>query len=122
AIVVSVAAMSMSIVMAAVLFPVFQAMMLRWRLSGLRFAALTVRSKLRTGAIYGAYLRFLWYGLLLSLALVVIGGIAFIGMNSALAAAGKPEAAEISDAAIGLALYVMAMLGFSTIYQGTVKL
>jgi uncharacterized membrane protein YjgN (DUF898 family) len=122
AIVVSVAAMSMSVVMAAVLFPVFQAMMLRWWLSGLRFDALAVRSRLRTGTIYGAYLRFLWYGLLFSLMLVLVGSIAFMGAAKALPAAGKPDAVEIADAAIGLALYVMAMLGFSTIYQGTVKL
>ena len=47
------------VTMAALLFPVFQAMMLRWWLSGLRFGALTIRSHLRTGQIYGAYLRFL---------------------------------------------------------------
>ena len=49
AIVVSSTAVAVSVVMAAILFPVFQAMMLRWWLSGLRFGALTIRSHLRTG-------------------------------------------------------------------------
>ena len=52
--------------MAVILFPAFQAMMLRWWSSGLRFGELTIRSHLRTGQIYGAYLRFLLYGLLLA--------------------------------------------------------
>src|SRR6185312_11932557 len=50
AIVISVVAFAMSVLMTAVLFPVFQAMMLRWWLSGLRFSTLTIRSDLRTGA------------------------------------------------------------------------
>jgi len=42
--------------------------------------------------------------------------------NPALAALGKPDAAEIAEAVIGLGLYVTTMLGFSAIYQGTVKI
>ena len=122
AIVISVVAFAMSVLMTAVLFPVFQAMMLRWWLSGLRFSTLTIRSDLRTGAIYGAYLRFLWYGLLFLIAEVVAGVAALMIANPALAALGKPDAAEIAEAVIGLGLYVTTMLGFSAIYQGTVKI
>ena len=48
----------------AVLYPVFQAMVLRWWISGIRFGELTVASHLRTRAVYGAYLRFLGCALL----------------------------------------------------------
>lgn len=112
-----------SILMAVVLFPVFQAMMLRWWLSGLRFGALTVRSRLRTATIYGAYLRFLWYGFLFGLALSIAGGVLFTSLRVMLAAVTeRAEITEALGAAFGVAAYVVMMLGYSTIYQGTVKL
>jgi uncharacterized membrane protein YjgN (DUF898 family) len=122
AVVVAIAAVSFSVVMAAVLFPVFQAMMLRWWLSGLRFDGLTIRSHLRTGLIYGAYLRFLWYGLLFSLASAVLGGIGFVALSAMLASTVRSEITEIIGALAGVGFYVAMMLGYSTIYQGTVKL
>jgi len=121
AVVVAIAAVCVSVVMAAVLFPVFQAMMLRWWLSGLRFGKLTIRSHLRTGQIYGAYLRFLWYGLLFLLAAGVGGGLAFVVVGVMLAALGNSEFVEIIGAIAGVGFYVAIMLGLSTIYQGTVK-
>ncbi len=48
--------------LAMLLFPVFQAMVLRWWLAGIRFGELTVHSHLLKRRIYGAYLRFLGYG------------------------------------------------------------
>ena len=48
--------------MAALLYPVFQAVVLRWWTSGLRFGAIEARSKLRIRHVYGAYMRFLWWG------------------------------------------------------------
>jgi len=122
AIVISIVAVAVSITMATVLFPVFQAMILRWWLSGLRFGALTLRSQLRTGQIYGAYLRFLGYGLLFAIAVSIAAGIAYFALNVVLSAAGKPELSEIANAVTGVGFYVVAMLGYSTIYQGTVKL
>ena len=115
-------AVSVSVAMAAILFPVFQAMVLRWWIAGLRFDGLTVRSHLRTGKIYGAYLRFLWYALLFSLAAAIVGGVAFVALGVALATNGKSEIAEIIGAMAGVGFYVAMMLGYSTIYQGTVKL
>jgi uncharacterized membrane protein YjgN (DUF898 family) len=116
-------AATISVVMAVVLFPVFQAMMLRWWLSGLRFGALTIRSHLRTGTIYGAYLRFLWYGFLFALALSIAGGVLFTSFGVMLAAVTKKaEITEALGALFGVVLYVVMMLGYSTIYQATVKL
>jgi uncharacterized membrane protein YjgN (DUF898 family) len=122
AIIISSVAMSASIIMATVLYPVFQAMMLRWWLSGLRFGGLTVRSHLRTGQIYGAYLRFLWYGFLFMIAMGIAGGVIYASVNGMLTAVKTREVADIVKALTGLGIYVTTMLGFSAIYQATVKL
>ena len=122
AIVVALAAVSISIVMTAVLFPVFQAMVLRWWLAGLRFGELTIHSHLRTSHIYGAYLRFLWYGLLLLVVIAIVGSIGYVVLGLMLVAIGNADTAEAVNAAAMIGLYVVTMLGFSAIYQGTVKL
>ena len=44
---------------AALLYPAFQAIVLRWWSSGLRFGDIELRSKLRMRDVYGAYARFL---------------------------------------------------------------
>lgn len=53
--------------MAALLYPAFQAMVLRWWSSGLRFGGVAVTSKLRMRDVYRAYMRFLWFAILFSL-------------------------------------------------------
>jgi uncharacterized membrane protein YjgN (DUF898 family) len=110
-----------SLLMAVVLFPVFQAMLLRWWISGLRLGGLTIRSQLRTGLIYGAYLRFLWYALLFSTAASIVGVIAYYALIAALGAFGRTDLIEAVSAAGGVVSYVALMLGYSAIYQGTVK-
>jgi uncharacterized membrane protein YjgN (DUF898 family) len=119
---ISIGAVCFSMLMAVVLFPVFQATVLRWWISGLRLGGLTIHSRLRTGLIYGAYLRFLWYALLFSTAASIVGVIAYYALNAALAAAGRPDLVEAASAAGGVVSYVVVMLGYSAIYQGTVKL
>jgi uncharacterized membrane protein YjgN (DUF898 family) len=121
-IVISIIAVSVSIVFAAILYPVFQAMILRWWISGLRFGSLTVRSHLRTAQIYRAYLRFLWYGLLFTIAMGIAGAVIYGSVNGMLTAVKSRQFAEIAKAITGLGLYVATMLGFSAIYQGTVRL
>lgn len=118
----SIAAVTASVVMAAVLFPVFQAMVMRWWLSGLRFGALTVRSRLRIRDIYGAYLRFLLYGFLFSLAAGIAAGLGLVIFGVLSPALRSSDLIEIAGAVGAVAYYVIVMLGFSTIYQGTVKL
>jgi hypothetical protein len=61
AIVLALLMLALSAAMGALLYPVFQTVVMRWWLSGLRFGALTVRSKLRIRDVYRAYVRFLWY-------------------------------------------------------------
>lgn len=122
AIVIWIVAIVASVTMAALLFPVFQAMVLRWWISGLRLGGLTLRSYLSTGHIYGAYLRFLWYALIFSTAAAIVGVVAFYSLGAVLAMLGISELAEAAGAIFGLGSYVAMMLGYSAIYQGTVKL
>jgi uncharacterized membrane protein YjgN (DUF898 family) len=122
AIVVAATAATISVVMATALFPVFQAMMLRWWLSGLRFGALSVRSRLRTATIYGAYMRFLGWGLLFAFGGSIAIGIAFASFGAMLQSFKLDQFAEVFAAMAGVAAYVVTMLGYSAIYQGTVKL
>src|SRR4029077_6515843 len=44
---------------AVLLYPVFQAIVYRWWLSGLRFGAIAVTSQLRIGQVYLIYLRYI---------------------------------------------------------------
>lgn len=105
-------------VMTALLYPVFQSVVLRWWSAGLRFGAFGVRSKLRIRDVYAAYMRFLWYALLFTLVVALLAGAIAAGI--ALVSARAPEAAEVATAVLALAGYVVAALGYSTIYRATV--
>ena len=98
---------------AALLYPVFQALVLRWWSSGLRFGALEVRSSLRTAQVYAAYMRFLGWALVFSLALAVAGIVALVIAD---------RFGEVVVTGVGLIGYVIAALGYSTIYRATVML
>jgi uncharacterized membrane protein YjgN (DUF898 family) len=109
---------SAAVVFGAVLYPAFQALMLRWWSSGLRFGDIEMRSTLRTTQVYGAYMRFLGYAILFSIVAVVV---AFL--IGALAGGDKSGLGdEIAATAILLGGYVIAALAFSTIYRATVLL
>ena len=112
----------LSVLLAALLYPVFQAVVLRWWTSGLRFGEIEATSSLRIRQVYGAYMRFLWWGLLFAIVLGVLAVplLILIGML-----AGKmPDsgAGDIAASVVGLGGYVVAALGFSTIYRATVQL
>ena len=115
-----------SVIAAGLLYPAFQAMMLRWWTSGLRFGDMVATSRVRTGQMYGLYLRFVGYSLLFGLAAAIIGVI--VGTLLPLSALDEEKFAEIDTWAqivgvvAGLIGYVVIMLGYSTIYQVTVKL
>jgi uncharacterized membrane protein YjgN (DUF898 family) len=111
-----------SVLALALLYPVFQAMVLRWWMSGLRFGELSVASRLGTRAVYAIYLRFMWIAL--------IAGIVF-GIGAAVALAisgglalwlGKGALTELLSTAILIGSYVVVALAYSTIYQASVKL
>jgi uncharacterized membrane protein YjgN (DUF898 family) len=111
-----------SVLAGTALYPLFQAMVLRWWISGLRFGALTATSRLRSGSVYGLYVRFIWYSFLAGLALGAVGTVALliIGMSESLF--GKGAVSEVLTVALPIGTYVIAALAYSTIYQATVKL
>jgi hypothetical protein len=69
--------------------------------------------------IYRAYFRFLLYGLAFAAALGTVGTAVFAMAGVVIE---SPATAEVVAAALMVIGYVVAMLGYSTIYQGTVKL
>jgi uncharacterized membrane protein YjgN (DUF898 family) len=112
--------LALSAAMGALLYPVFQAVVLRWWLSGLRFGALSVRSKLHIRHVYGAYARFLWYAIVFSIVLAVAAALVVFALGTV--SDKMPEFTEVAGATLALGGYVVAALGFSTIYRATVLL
>jgi uncharacterized membrane protein YjgN (DUF898 family) len=108
-----------AIALAALLYPAFQALVLRWWSSGLRFGAIEMRSNLRTLQVYGAYVRFLWYAILFSILAAIVGGLGVVVFG---AIAGDTAGSEIAATGALLAGYVFIALGFSTVYRATVLL
>ena len=103
------------------LYPVFQAIVLHWWTSGLRFGEVAVTSRLRTAQVLGVYARFLLCAFLFSLAaaaVVIPGAIVIPKLTGELDSMPK----EIVTTFAGVAAYVAIALGYSAIYQATVKL
>jgi uncharacterized membrane protein YjgN (DUF898 family) len=113
---------AISVTMAALLYPAFQAVVLRWWSSGLRFGTIEMQSRLRMRNVYGAYARFVGYAILFSMVIGIVAAIA-LGMIGTAASIGKMgTAGEIAATLAALIGYVVAALGYSTIYRATVLL
>jgi uncharacterized membrane protein YjgN (DUF898 family) len=110
-------AVGVSLLTAALLYPVFQAVLLRWWISGLRFGEVIVTSRLRIRQIYWVYLRFFLVVVLFMLVLGIVGG---GGIGIAVALLRSAHASNLSALAAGavaIVFYVIVMIGTSTIYQ-----
>ncbi len=105
----------------AILYPIFQAMVLRWWASGLRFGDVAVTSRLRTGQVFAVYARFVGYALLFTL---LAGGIVAGGAVVLHKLLGQANSLrdEIVTTLAGIGSYVAIALGYSAIYQATFKL
>jgi uncharacterized membrane protein YjgN (DUF898 family) len=105
----------------AILYPIFQAMVLRWWAGGLRFGDIAAKSNLRTAQVYGVYARFLWYAFLFTLVAAVVVGVGWFGLEQI---TGDLDTIgdEIITTVAGLGAYVTIALGYATIHQGTVRL
>jgi uncharacterized membrane protein YjgN (DUF898 family) len=110
-----------AVLAAFLLYPVFQAMVLRWWASGLRFGEVAVTSRLRTGKVYGAYARFIGLSMAYSMAVGTVMGMVF-GLVGVTLASADAQTKEIGNVAVGILSYVIFMLGSSAIYQVTVRL
>jgi uncharacterized membrane protein YjgN (DUF898 family) len=113
---------AISAILVAVIYPVFQAIQLRWWLSGLQLGQVTMRSHLRMVQVYGVYLRFVAYMALFVIALSLAAIPLLLVYGWLLQGNDVSILREAAAASIGLGAYVVAMLGFSTIYQATVML
>lgn len=109
-----------SALLALVLFPAYRAIVMRWWLSGLRFGGIEIHSRLSMLRVYGAFLRFLGLALLFGLALVIASGPALLIVGLLTGGGETTVAAEIAAALMLLGGYVIAALGFSTLYRATV--
>ena len=78
-------------------------------------------SRLRTAQVFGVYGRFLGYALLFTVAGVIVGivGLLVVGF---MVKGSDSLWSEIFATAAAIGFYVAMMLGYSTIYQATVKL
>ncbi len=121
ALAVGVMAVLWGVVAAAMLYPAFQAIVLRWWLSGLRFGSVSVASSLRVREVYGIYVRFLWYSLLLALVAGIIALAGFAGVGAVVNGAEKSEMVEIAATGLLVLGYVVVALAYSAIYQMTVR-
>jgi uncharacterized membrane protein YjgN (DUF898 family) len=106
-----------SILVAVVLYPVFQAVKLRWWISGLRFGDVAVTSRLRIRQVYWVYLRVILYFLLFGLLTTVVGGVLIFAVLEVIRTVHNASLTQIVTGALSLCLYVVVMIGFSTIYQ-----
>jgi uncharacterized membrane protein YjgN (DUF898 family) len=110
------------IIVGLIMYPAFEAMTMRWWLSGLRFGEIGVTSTLRTGSIYWIYVKYLLAVLAL---LVVAVGVMAVGAGLLWAAVGtmqKSAAAQTVGVVFGVIFYVVFLLALSTLYQAIVKL
>jgi uncharacterized membrane protein YjgN (DUF898 family) len=121
AIVIALLTLIWTVLAVAILYPLFQTMMLRWWTSGLRFGDITVTSRLSTAQVYRVYGRFLWYAVLFSLVAAVIGAGCLYAFDTLVGGAGTLFTEIVATVAM-LAGYVVIALGYSTIYQATVRL
>jgi uncharacterized membrane protein YjgN (DUF898 family) len=114
---IAVAAIGSSIVAAVLLYPLFQATVLRWWISGLRFGEVTVTSRLRSVQVYRIYLRFILFMFLFMLATIAAVALCLFMIAVLLGPKHDSALAELVVSALTLGLYVGVALGASTIYQ-----
>jgi uncharacterized membrane protein YjgN (DUF898 family) len=106
----------------ALLYPAFQAVVLRWWASGLSFGDFEIRSRLRMRHVYAAYARFVGYAILFSISVGIAGAIALLIVGVITSIAKSGAGGEIIATLFLLAGYVVSALGYSTIYRATVLL
>jgi uncharacterized membrane protein YjgN (DUF898 family) len=119
--VVGVLTLTWTLLAIAILYPLFQAITWRWWASGLRFGDVVVTSRLRNVQVLGVYGRFLAYTLLFTIAAAIVGMIVILLFVSLLGGLETTRNEALATVA-GVGFYAVAMLGYSTIYQATVKL
>jgi uncharacterized membrane protein YjgN (DUF898 family) len=115
-----------AVIAGAILYPAYQAIVMRWWLGGLRLGGTAVASDLRMRGYYGAYLRYLLYVALFSIAFSIvaaaIGGLGYMALRGEIDFARASLLRDGLLAGSGLIAYVIYIVGVSTIYQVVVKM
>jgi uncharacterized membrane protein YjgN (DUF898 family) len=117
-----------SVIIGFVLYPAYQAIVMRWWLGGLRLGGAAGASDLRMRRYYGAYLRFVLYVLLFSIAFFSIATFVAGSVWGGAMLGGRIDFDKTSLLRDSLAAgsiivtYVIYILGCSTIYQVIVKM
>jgi uncharacterized membrane protein YjgN (DUF898 family) len=121
-----VAGVSLSVVLGFLLYPAYQAVVMRWWLNGVRLGGAAAASDLRMRRYYGAYLRYFLYVLLFTVAFAVAAaivlGIGYGTLGGVLDFKARSFARDGVAAASLIVAYVVYILGCSTIYQVVVKM
>jgi uncharacterized membrane protein YjgN (DUF898 family) len=110
-------AVGVSVLIAVLLYPVFQAVLLRWWISGLRFGDVIVTSRLRIRQIYWVYLRFILVVFLFTVVVGIVAGVGGVTVGGLIRSAYAPNLGVMAAGAASIVLYVVVMIGTSTIYQ-----
>src|SRR5262249_25694179 len=110
------------------LYPVFQAMALRWWTSGLRFGDMAASSTLRTGEVYATHLRYIGWSMVFStiasIVLMLLGaaGAAALWASGVLEKEWFSNIRENAVVVLVVVIYVAFALGYAAIYQVKVRL
>jgi hypothetical protein len=112
-------------VLGVLLYPVYQAIVMRWWLGGVRLGGAAVASDLRIGRYYEAYLIYLAYVMVFStvfsLVVGVLGAIAFAVMHNHMDMLKSAPAQGVALAGV-IAVYVIYAQTTYVIYQVVVKM
>jgi uncharacterized membrane protein YjgN (DUF898 family) len=110
-----------SVLAAILLYPVFQAIVYRWWLSGLRFGGITVTSRLRIGQVYLIYLRYIGLVWLFmtgaSIGIGILASTIFAVLSAVHISGNQIPGRELIGAGIGVLLYAAFALGLSVMHQ-----
>ena len=117
---------ALSIQLGTLLYPAYQAIVMRWWLGGLRLGGAAVASDLRIGRYYEAYLLYLAYVMVFSImffiAAALIAGLGYAGLHGQIDFAKPSPLIQGLLATGAIAAYVVYILATYTIYQVVVKL
>jgi hypothetical protein len=107
------------------LYPAYQAIVMRWWLGGVRLGA-AAASDLRIWRYYRAYLAYLGYVMLFSIAFSAaagaVGGVGYLALHDHVDFVRPTPLTQGFLLAAGIAAYVVYILGSYTIYQVVVKM
>jgi hypothetical protein len=104
------------------LFPAFEAMTVRWWLSGVRFGEVAVTSSLRTIRVYGIYARCLGVSIVFIIVALVLAMISAGVFMVAFFLLKLATVTQIMGTVFGVIFYIVILIALSVIYQLVVKL